>query len=212
MRAGDAMPGDHARRFHGEEERYRDAVRRTAAERYHGGWWALWQQHTSIQAGDLLVDLGCGTGELLAAWGTRHPHARRLGVEGQAHMVAEHASPAQVVQADLCDELPLASGSAQVVSAVLVLHEVAAPLALLSQARRLLAPGGVLFLVDWVRKPLRAYAGDQALSDQRVAHFRAHCSLSLDDLACLCQAVGLEVVETRADLWPDYGAVVARRS
>ncbi len=53
--------------------------------------------------------------------------------------------------------LPHAAGTVDLVSMASVLHVIDEPLPVLAEIRRVLAPGGVFLLHDWIRRPLPAY-------------------------------------------------------
>jgi 2-polyprenyl-6-hydroxyphenyl methylase/3-demethylubiquinone-9 3-methyltransferase len=101
----------------------------------------------AARSGAVLVDLGCGGGLLaphVARLGYRHIGVDRsgsaLGVAARHGVVAVHADAAAV---------PLADGCADVVSAGEILEHVPTPSTVVSEACRLLRPGGTL-VVDTV--------------------------------------------------------------
>lgn len=53
--------------------------------------------------------------------------------------------------------LPLATGSVHLLSLMSVLHLFDEPLTVLAEIRRVLAPGGIFFLRDWIRTSLKDY-------------------------------------------------------
>ena len=53
--------------------------------------------------------------------------------------------------------LPHAPGTVHLLSMSSVLHVFDEPLPALSEIRRVLAPGGMFLLLDWIRQPLAAY-------------------------------------------------------
>jgi ArsR family transcriptional regulator len=98
-----------------------------------------------------LVDLGCGTGELLSQLA---PALDSLtGVDREPSMLAvarrrlaDHPH-VTIVEAAL-EDVPLEDGSADLATIVLVLHHLTEPAAVLSEARRILRPDGHLVVVD----------------------------------------------------------------
>jgi ArsR family transcriptional regulator len=102
----------------------------------------------------VVADLGCGTGTVAAALA---PHvARVIGVDGSAAMLkaaqrrtAAHAN-VELRKADL-EALPLPSGSCDAALLVLALTYVPDPAPVLSEAARILRPGGRLVVVDLLR-------------------------------------------------------------
>ncbi|MFV0368505.1 MAG: ArsR/SmtB family transcription factor [Hyphomicrobiaceae bacterium] len=103
---------------------------------------------------DLLVDLGTGTGRILELFGASYAHG--LGIDLNQSMLAYARSKlaeaglerAQVRQGDLYN-LPLDDGAADAVIMHQVLHFLSDPAVALSEAARILAPGGRLLIVDF---------------------------------------------------------------
>ncbi|SMF62973.1 ArsR/SmtB family transcription factor [Allosphingosinicella indica] len=101
-----------------------------------------------------LVDVGTGTGRMLALFGgdaecatgiDRSPEMLRLA---RAKLAETGLDSAELRQADMY-ALPLASGSADTVILHQVLHYAQQPDAAIAEAARLLRPGGRLLIVDF---------------------------------------------------------------
>lgn len=193
-------PLEHLLAHHGDFAAFRDAMIQSSAGRFGPMWWGFWEQYAAPLQPTTVVDLGTGPGLLLPMLRARCPNARLIGVEVQPEMLgpaAENAAAAQaeLLRADLNRALPLPDEVADVVIAVMVLHELPFPPTLLAEARRLLRPGGRMLIYDWVKQPLREYLGDRALTPALLDHFREHCLFSPDDLVSLCGAAGLHPLE-----------------
>lgn len=99
----------------------------------------------------VVVDLGCGTGataELLAPW-----VRRLLAVDASAEMLGaartrlRGASAVEFHQAPL-ESLPIPDATVDLALMVLVLHHLPTPVRALSEAARVLVPGGQLLVID----------------------------------------------------------------
>ena len=103
---------------------------------------------------DLLVDLGTGTGRILELLADRM--TRGVGIDAnhvmlthaRAKLDASEAGHIQIRHGDLYS-LPMPDGCANAVVMHQVLHFLAEPAQALREAGRILAPGGVLLIVDF---------------------------------------------------------------
>jgi ArsR family transcriptional regulator len=156
------------------------ADRAAAAVRYFARHAADWDELRSLHVGEgeveaavaraladrpigRLVDIGTGTGRMIELFGREATQA--LGIDRSPDMLrvaraklAEAGLEAELRQGDMY-ALPLASGSADTVIIHQVLHYAQQPAAAVSEAARLLAPGGRLLIVDFAphdREELRA--------------------------------------------------------
>ncbi len=107
--------------------------------------------------GERVLDLGCGTGAVALLVAAREPAAQVVGVDPDPEILALARRKAEAQGATvtfeeaLAQELPVASGSVDVVVSSLVFHH------LLPQAKRdvaaeclrVLRPGGRLAIADW---------------------------------------------------------------
>ncbi|MDP2313570.1 MAG: class I SAM-dependent methyltransferase [Pseudomonadota bacterium] len=207
----------HLERHHRDFEAFRDTMIETAVGRFGPIWWGVWDQLVRPVAAPTLVDLGTGPGMLLPQLRARHPDARIVGVEVQPAMLG-HARPlaagcgAEIVEADVgAGPVPLPDGVADVVTAVHVLHELEHPPSLVAEMRRLLAPGGVAVLYDWVKRPLAEYLDGAPLTPDTLQHFREHCLFTPEDLEFLLRREGFAIRETIGRRGGRYAIVVAER-
>ncbi len=99
----------------------------------------------------IVGDLGCGTGVVVSAIA---PHvARVVGVDASDEMLASarervHELTNVELRRGSLESLPLADASLDAAVMMLVLHHLPAPAAALSEAARVLKPGGRLLIVD----------------------------------------------------------------
>jgi SAM-dependent methyltransferase len=107
----------------------------------------------------VVIDVGCGTGTLAAMLAEADLDIEVHGFDGD-ETVLEQAREKAVPHADrvsferaLAGELPVKSGSVDVVSVSLLLHHLtsASKLAALAEARRVLRRSGRLVIADWGR-------------------------------------------------------------
>ncbi|MBS45988.1 MAG: hypothetical protein CMH83_23000 [Nocardioides sp.] len=120
----------------------------------------------ALEAGGRVLDVGCGTGQALGLLAGRFPEAHLVGVDQSAGSV--EATRQRVAEAGLTnveahvvdvEDLPhdgtdstdplaalAADGPFDLVMAANLVHDLADPAGFLARARRLLAPGGVLYL------------------------------------------------------------------
>ncbi len=96
-----------------------------------------------------IVDIGCGTGNLISKIVAAAPNARSLGLDRAANILsAASKSGVPLVLADGC-RLPLRNSSFDVAVMAFALFKFPSPLAGLTEAKRVLRPGGVLGITIW---------------------------------------------------------------
>jgi ubiquinone/menaquinone biosynthesis C-methylase UbiE len=114
------------------------------------------QRAAAVEAGERVLDLACGTGELERRMREAEPTARLVGVDLAPAMVERaraklnDQSGVRIEQADVHD-LPFEEGTFGVVVCANTFHYFTHPEDVLREARRVLRPGGRLVLLDWCR-------------------------------------------------------------
>jgi ArsR family transcriptional regulator len=149
---------------------------------------------------DSLLDLGTGTGRLLQLFEGIYRHG--MGIDASREMLAvarsnlekSGISKASIRLGDIFN-LPLESGSFDLVTIHQVLHYLVEPQLAINEAARMLRPAGRLLIVDF------APHGIDAL---RSEHHHARLGFSHETMAGWLTAAGLDVIETR-DLEPEKG-------
>jgi ubiquinone/menaquinone biosynthesis C-methylase UbiE len=144
--------------------RFYDAVVALTRERV---WRGLTVEHVAPRPGDVIVDVGCGTGSLASLVSRVEPKARIIGVDPDPAVLAVARRKAgtavdwQVGMGDAVDRL-LGAGSASVAVSSLVLHQcpVTMKQAILASMFAVLRPGGRLVIADYglQRTPLMRLA------------------------------------------------------
>ncbi|MGH3759368.1 class I SAM-dependent methyltransferase [Actinophytocola sp.] len=108
--------------------------------------------------GHRVLDVGCGTGNLLRSTGKRHRDVELVGLDPDAKALsragrkARRAGLRMRLDRGFAQELPYPDGSFDVVFSSLMLHHLDGPSkdALLAEVRRVLRPDGLLVLADAV--------------------------------------------------------------
>lgn len=112
-----------------------------------------------------VADLGCGAGDLTAALA---PHVGRvIAVDESPEMLTAAAERLQTfanveVKPGRLEKIPIGDAELDAATVILVLHHVASPEAVVTEAARCLRPGGRLLIVDMLphdREPFRSEMG-----------------------------------------------------
>jgi SAM-dependent methyltransferase len=141
-------PGPLAARKYGDADGY---------DAYMGGWSAALSPRfldvVRLPPPATVVDVGCGTGNLLAAVAARYPTARLIGVDPSASLLRKARQRPDLGGASFvegyAESLPLAAGSADGTLSMLVLQEFPDRQGALREMRRVTRPGGVVAACQW---------------------------------------------------------------
>ena len=138
----------------------------THPERFEAAFWAFFGAHVGprLPPRPVMVDLGCGPGLFLRDLAERHPGATLYGYDVTPAMIAYGrqlsftAARATLELHDVAAQpLPLGAAIVHLVSMSSVLHVFDQPFPTLAEVRRVLTPGGIFLLHDWIRQPLHTY-------------------------------------------------------
>jgi SAM-dependent methyltransferase len=183
----------------------------TYPERFGEPFWAFFTDEvgSALPADFMAVDLGCGPGLFLHDLATRYPQATLYGYDVTPAMIAyakglawPTRSPTLAIHDVAAQPLPLAAGSVHLLNMMSVLHLFDDPFVALAEIRRVLAPGGIFFLRDWIRSPLKDYldrrqgnSGEDAIvSRQRgLRLFPVHNKYTVEDWEWLLAQAGFHI-------------------
>lgn len=149
------------------DEEFLERMVKTHSERYGDAYWTFFTARVApaLPPRPVMIDLGCGPGLFLRDLGERHPAATLFGYDvtpamvayGQQQIVYTGAKPTLAVHDVAMQPLPHPDGAVHLVTMTSVLHLFDEPLPVLAEIRRVLAPGGIFLLHDWIRHPLERY-------------------------------------------------------
>jgi SAM-dependent methyltransferase len=208
------------------DEELLERMVKTHPDRFGGAFWEFFAAHVAphLPPRPVMIDLGCGPGLLLRDLGERYPSASLYGYDVTPAMLAHGRAlpgagptPTLALHDVATQPLPHAAGTVHLVSMSSVLHVVDEPLPVLAEIRRVLAPGGIFLLNDWIRQSLQAYLAwrresfgeDEAESLRRGFRlFAAHNKYTTEDWQWLRAKAGF-AIRHRAQLRPTHQIFVA---
>ncbi len=109
-------------------------------------------KRVDLQAGERLLDIGCGTGALLAALEKRHPNAILAGVDptrGMLDLAEKRLSKKVHIEQSWAEKLPFEDESFDVIVSCSMFHYIREPMVALKEMMRVLKPAGSLVITDW---------------------------------------------------------------
>lgn len=151
-----------------------------------------------LQAGEVVLDVGCGTGTLAIAAKRRvGPTGVVYGIDASPEMIATASKKARKAQLDvvfqnaIVEALPFPDGSFDVVLSTLMMHHLprTAREQCAHEMRRILKRGGRVLAVDFGRPQNRRGL---------LAHFHRHGHVELSALIELLSGAGLNAVDSGA--------------
>jgi ubiquinone/menaquinone biosynthesis C-methylase UbiE len=131
----------------------------------------------ALKPHDRVLDVGCGTGELLARIAAKYPSARLAGIDPVPEML-EVAREKLVDDVDLrvgwADELPWPDESFELVVSCNMFHYVTHPVVAIREMNRVLYPGGRLVITDWCDDYLACRVCNVFLRLTSKAHYKTY--------------------------------------
>lgn len=156
-----------------------------------------------------ILDVGTGTAQIPIELASRSLSVKITAVDLAAHML--QLAQRNVIAAGLgsavrlehvdAKGLPFADASFDVVMSNSIVHHIPEPLDALCEMRRVLRPGGLLFVRDLLRPPDEAtlahlvttYAGDANSHQRQMFADSLHAALTLEEIRSLLAALSLPV-------------------
>lgn len=167
-----------------------------------------------LAAGDSVLDVGCGTGVLLAELAREIPGVRLAGIDLSNEMleVARRRLGTDVELKEASAEaLPFGDATFDAVVSTSVFHYIREPQRALQEMRRVLKPGGRLVIVDWCDDYLTCRVCDAFLRIFDAGHFRTYRSDELRELLVDAEFSDVKVERYKVSwLWGMMTAVANR--
>jgi ubiquinone/menaquinone biosynthesis C-methylase UbiE len=184
--------------------------------RFTEDFWAFFRAEVEPLLPDapVLADLGCGPGLYLRDVRVRLPEATLVGVDagddmlGHARSLMFEGAAPRFEKGDVTGTLPLADASVDLLTIAAVMHTLKDPFSFLKEVRRVLKPGGMFLLYDWVRVGFKEYIdlrisepGDpeEARYPRALELFSTHNKYTADDWRWIFDVASFGVVK---EAWP----------
>jgi ubiquinone/menaquinone biosynthesis C-methylase UbiE len=126
---------------------------------------------------DWVLDVGCGTGELLTRLAAKYPASKLAGLDPVPEMlnVAKGKLSADVdLRVGWANSLPWGDGTFDVVVSCNMFHYVTHPVAAIREMERVLRPGGQLVITDWCDDYLACRVCNLYLRWTSHAHYKTY--------------------------------------
>jgi ubiquinone/menaquinone biosynthesis C-methylase UbiE len=126
---------------------------------------------------DRVLDVGCGTGELLSRIAARYPGARLSGLDPVPQMLEvakRKLSPAVDLRVGWANALPWPDASFDVIVSCNMFHYITHPVAAVKEMERVLVPGGQILITDWCDDYLACRLCNLYLKLTTKAHYRTY--------------------------------------
>ena len=195
--------------------------------RFNDDFWAFFEAEIRprLPSEPTLVDVGSGPGLYLRDVSTLLPAAKLHGIDRAEDMLDNArllsyagAPPALTLHDATTGRLPLDDGTVDLMTIAAVMHAFDDPFAFLDEARRVLAPHGMLLVYDWIRIPLKEYIayrerepGDppEVRYPRALQMFGSHNKYSADDWRWLLAQARYEIIAS-ASPYPRAQAFLTR--
>lgn len=158
----------------------------------------------AVCAGDRVLDVGCGTGTLIAAIAREQPDAQLAGVDlvpAMLEVARTKLDPEVSLQAARAESLPFEDAAFDLVVSNSVLHFVREPNRALGEMYRVVRPGGRIAVTDWCHDYVTCRILDLYLRLVDRAHFRVYTSAALARMLRAAGFAEVAVERYRIDWW-----------
>lgn len=130
-----------------------------------------------LHSGECLLDIGCGTGVLLAALEERYPDAVLAGVDPTREMLdiaGKRLSKKVHIEQSWAEKLPFEAETFDVIVFCSVFHYIREPIVALKEVMRVLKSTGRLVITDWCDDYITCQICDLFLRVFNQAHFKTY--------------------------------------
>ena len=156
-----------------------------AAAKHYDEKWSFYVDSTTretlhrmnVRPADRVLDVGCGTGELLCRLAAKYPTAQLAGLDPVPEMlqVAREKLSANVdLRLGWANDLPWPAGSFDAVISCNMFHYVTRPVAAIREMERVLRPGGRITITDWCDDYLACRICNLYLRMTSRAHYKTY--------------------------------------
>ncbi len=155
-----------------------------------------------LRAGECLLDVGCGTGTLLAALEKLNPETHLAGIDPTREMLdiaGRRLSKKVHIGQSWAEELPFADEHFDFVVSCNMFHYIREPLLALKEMMRVLKPTGRLVMTDWCNDYLTCRMLDLFLRIFNKAHFKTYKQSECYQLLLSSGFDGIEIDRYKID-------------
>ncbi|MCF6325053.1 MAG: methyltransferase domain-containing protein [Gammaproteobacteria bacterium] len=134
-------------------------------------------KRVELHPGEYLLDIGCGTGALLAAVEQRYPETVLAGIDPTSEMLdvaGERLSNRVQLQQGWASTLPFADDTFDLIVSCNMFHYIREPMVALKEMKRILKPTGRVVITDWCSDYIICKIYDRFLRVFNQAHSRTY--------------------------------------
>jgi ubiquinone/menaquinone biosynthesis C-methylase UbiE len=160
-----------------------------------------------------VLDVGTGTAQIPIELCRQAPQVNTIAIDAARHMLevgrrnVELAGLSSRIQLQFCDakRMPFPNVSFAAIISNSIVHHIPEPAAVLAEIKRVLAPGGTLFVRDLMRPAdnntvkhlVATYAGDANAHQQKMFEDSLRAALTLEEIRALVAKLGFDPLTVR---------------